>query len=64
MRLGESSIITLSNEQASVVSAIEASDSHVYVTGKAGTGKSTVLNHLRHQSLRRSVVVAPTGSRD
>jgi len=61
MRLGESSIITLSNEQASVVSAIEASESHVYVTGKAGTGKSTVLNHLRHQSLRRSVVVAPTG---
>lgn len=33
----------------------------VFLTGKAGTGKTTFLHNLKHNSLKRIVVVAPTG---
>ena len=33
----------------------------VFLTGKAGTGKTTFLHNLKHKSLKRIVVVAPTG---
>ncbi|MDR1602164.1 MAG: AAA family ATPase [Tannerella sp.] len=34
---------------------------HIFLTGKAGTGKTTFLHRLRETSLKRMVVVAPTG---
>jgi tRNA uridine 5-carbamoylmethylation protein Kti12 len=34
---------------------------NVFLTGKAGTGKTTFLRRLREVSLKRMVVVAPTG---
>lgn len=33
----------------------------IFLTGKAGTGKTTFLHHLKRDSLKRLVVVAPTG---
>ncbi|GAA4953155.1 helix-turn-helix domain-containing protein [Algibacter agarivorans] len=33
----------------------------IFLTGKAGTGKTTFLHHLKMNSLKRLVVVAPTG---
>lgn len=33
----------------------------IFLTGKAGTGKTTFLHHLKMKSLKRMVVVAPTG---
>ena len=33
----------------------------IFLTGKAGTGKTTFLHNLKHKSLKRIVVVAPTG---
>ena len=36
-------------------------DSHVFLTGKAGTGKTTFLRNLRAKTYKRMVVVAPTG---
>ncbi len=33
----------------------------VFLTGKAGTGKTTFLHRLKQESLKRMVVVAPTG---
>lgn len=36
-------------------------DRHVFLTGKAGTGKSTLLEYYRDQSDRDPVVLAPTG---
>ena len=34
---------------------------HIYLTGKAGTGKTTFLHHIRQKTRKRSVVTAPTG---
>lgn len=36
-------------------------DTHVFLTGKAGTGKTTFLRELRHTLPKRMVVLAPTG---
>lgn len=40
---------------------IEGSDEHVFVTGRAGTGKTTLLHLLREETIRNVAVVAPTG---
>lgn len=34
---------------------------NIFLTGKAGTGKTTFLHRLKNESLKRMVVVAPTG---
>lgn len=40
---------------------IENTDTHLFLTGKAGTGKTTFLKELRRSSPKRMVVTAPTG---
>ncbi len=40
---------------------IEDSDGHFFVTGKAGTGKSTFLIYYRQRTGKNLVVLAPTG---
>lgn len=40
---------------------INFTDRNVFLTGKAGTGKTTFLHNLRKHCLKRMVVVAPTG---
>ncbi|MCX7990603.1 MAG: AAA family ATPase [Proteobacteria bacterium] len=40
---------------------IENSDKSVFITGKAGTGKSTLLKYFRENSAKKFVVLAPTG---
>jgi ATP-dependent DNA helicase PIF1 len=40
---------------------MEGTDRHVFVTGKAGTGKSTLLEHWRSKTRKRIAVLAPTG---
>ena len=51
----------LSPEQAAVFAAIENSRDHVFVTGRAGTGKSTLLEYLSWHTAKQLVVCAPTG---
>jgi hypothetical protein len=34
---------------------------HIFLTGKAGTGKTTFLRHIRETTSKNTVVVAPTG---
>lgn len=34
---------------------------NIYLTGKAGTGKTTFLKYLRQNSIKKTVVAAPTG---
>ena len=40
---------------------VEKTDRNIFLTGKAGTGKTTFLHRLKTESLKRLVVVAPTG---
>ncbi|MFT4611909.1 MAG: hypothetical protein ACJA1H_002389 [Glaciecola sp.] len=40
---------------------VNNTDRNVFLTGKAGTGKTTFLHRLKMKSLKRMVVVAPTG---
>jgi hypothetical protein len=42
-------------------SFINATASNVFLTGKAGTGKTTFLKRLRELTYKRFIVVAPTG---
>lgn len=42
-------------------SFVNNTDRNIFLTGKAGTGKTTFLHKLREESLKRLVVVAPTG---
>ena len=40
---------------------IEKTDAHLFLTGKAGTGKTTFLRRLKEIQPKRMVVLAPTG---
>ena len=40
---------------------VEKTDRTIFLTGKAGTGKTTFLRSLKSNSLKRVIVVAPTG---
>ena len=40
---------------------IEKTDRNLFITGKAGTGKTTFLHQIKKKSLKRMVIVAPTG---
>jgi ATP-dependent DNA helicase PIF1 len=51
----------LSPEQAAVFAAIETTRENIFVTGRAGTGKSTLLNHLSWNTSKQVVICAPTG---
>ena len=42
-------------------SFVNDTNRNVFLTGKAGTGKTTFLHRLKMKSLKRMVVVAPTG---
>ncbi|MBF0490805.1 MAG: AAA family ATPase [Candidatus Omnitrophica bacterium] len=41
--------------------ALENTSQHLFVTGKAGTGKSTLLQYFRHKTTKSIAVLAPTG---
>ncbi|MFM6973878.1 MAG: ATP-dependent RecD-like DNA helicase [Agromyces sp.] len=53
--------LTLTDEQAAVFELIESSRDHVFVTGKAGTGKSTLLEYVNWHTEKALVICAPTG---
>ena len=40
---------------------VNATNRHLYLTGKAGTGKTTFLHRVRREVSKRMAVVAPTG---
>jgi len=40
---------------------INNTDRHLFLTGKAGTGKTTFLTEIRYQTFKTAVVAAPTG---
>ncbi|NLE96567.1 MAG: AAA family ATPase, partial [Propionibacterium sp.] len=54
----ESLVVTEEFRQA--LDLLEAGE-HLFLTGKAGTGKSTLVRHFLATTGRRCVVAAPTG---
>ncbi len=51
------------NEQfKKAIDLLENTGKHVFITGKAGTGKSTLLNYFRQTTKKNIVVLAPTGA--
>ncbi len=51
----------LAAEQRAVLDLIESTRDHVFVTGRAGTGKSTLLQAFLESTDRTVIVCAPTG---
>ncbi len=50
------------NEQfKKALEVMEGTDHHAFITGRAGTGKSTLLDYFRSTTKKELVVLAPTG---
>ena len=54
-------IFKLSREFIDCLDEIEYSSEHLFITGKAGTGKSTLLDLFRRSTTKNIVILAPTG---
>ncbi len=53
--------IELNDEFRQALSIMENSESHAFITGRAGTGKSTLLEYFRNTTGKEIAVLAPTG---
>ena len=53
--------LTFNAEGQAVLNALEATSEPLFITGRAGTGKSTLLQHFRATTKKKLVVLAPTG---
>lgn len=53
--------LILSSDFKYALDLMENSDKSLFVTGRAGTGKSTLLSLFRNQTRKKVVVLAPTG---
>jgi hypothetical protein len=54
-------MIELNAEFQKALFFLEKTNHNVFITGKAGTGKSTLLDYFRSHSKKKLVVLAPTG---
>lgn len=53
--------LELNNDFQYALDAIEKQEKNLFITGRAGTGKSTLLQLFRNTSRKKTVVLAPTG---
>ena len=53
--------LKLSDEAKEALDLMENTEASVFLTGRAGTGKSTLLRYFREHTKKRVVVLAPTG---
>ena len=53
--------MTLTDEMAKAFQLIEETTEHLYITGKAGTGKTTFLKYIVENTHKRIMVAASTG---
>lgn len=58
--MATASTLVLTDEFQTALKHLEDGD-HFFLTGKAGTGKSTLIRHFMSQTARNVIVVAPTG---
>jgi ATP-dependent DNA helicase PIF1 len=53
--------VSLSSEFSGILDQMEYTHDHLFITGRAGTGKSTLLQVFRNTTKKKVVVLAPTG---
>jgi len=53
--------LTFNAEAQQVLESLETRSAHLLLTGRAGTGKSTLLQQFRSTTSKKLVVLAPTG---
>jgi hypothetical protein len=53
--------IELNEQFRRALDIMEHTKKNIFITGRAGTGKSTLLDYFRHTTKKRAVVLAPTG---
>ncbi len=53
--------IDLSEENLNILNQLESTNDNFFITGKAGTGKTTLIKYFREQTEKKIVVLAPTG---
>ena len=53
--------IDINPEFRRALDVMEQTDRSIFVTGRAGTGKSTLLSYFCHTTRKRAAVLAPTG---
>jgi ATP-dependent exoDNAse (exonuclease V) alpha subunit len=53
--------IEINPEFKKALELMEDSGRHVFITGRAGTGKSTLLNYFKEHTGKKVVILAPTG---
>jgi hypothetical protein len=59
--MAESSFQNINSEQQLAFNLANYTDKNLFITGKAGTGKTTFLKNLKENISKNTVVVAPTG---
>src|SRR3989338_3171932 len=53
--------IELNDQFKHALNLMNNSNKNIFITGKAGTGKSTLLNYFRNNTKKKITVLAPTG---
>ena len=53
--------IELNDQFQHALEILENTDENVFITGRAGTGKSTLLEYFRNTTQKKVVILAPTG---
>ncbi|MDP2656436.1 MAG: AAA family ATPase [bacterium] len=53
--------IDLTEQFQRALDAMESTSRNIFITGRAGTGKSTLLDYFRNNTRKKIVVLAPTG---
>ena len=57
----EKTKIEINEQFQHALDIMENSDRSIFITGRAGTGKSTLLNYFRNVTGKKVAVLAPTG---
>ncbi len=53
--------LDLNAEFQLILEHLQSGQDHLFITGRAGTGKSTLLQHFRKETKKNMIVLAPTG---
>jgi ATP-dependent DNA helicase PIF1 len=51
---------TLNDDFNEIIAIFENSNKNIFITGKAGTGKSSLINHIKKKTHKNLIVLAPT----